>query len=66
MATRNSSGADRKSGKDLIRSTRSSGMSLMVDAVSGDGLMGRVGFVSTLKDRIKETESVGGALEWAC
>jgi hypothetical protein len=46
-----------------MRSTRSNGMSLIVEAVRGEGLMGRVGFVSTLNDRIKETESVGVTLE---
>ena len=46
-----------KRGNDLIRSTKSNGISRIRDAVSGEGRTGRVGFVSTLKDRIKETES---------
>lgn len=29
----------------------------MVDAVSGEGRMGRAGFVSTLKERMRETGS---------
>jgi hypothetical protein len=47
-----------KSGNDLMRSTKSRGMSEMVEAVRGDGRIGRVGFVSTLKDRkTDDTES---------
>jgi len=58
MATRKSSGADMKSGNDLMRSTTSRGMSGMVEAVSGEGRTGRVGFVSTLKERrTDETDS---------
>lgn len=51
-----------------MRSTRSRGMSLMVEAVSGEGRMGRVGLVSTLKDRMSETESecFDPALAWWC
>jgi hypothetical protein len=51
------SGADRKSGKDRMRSTRSNGMSGMVDAVRGEGLTGRAGLVSMLKDLRRVTES---------
>jgi hypothetical protein len=48
MAARKSSDAETNRGKDLMRSTKSSGISLMVEAVRGDGLIGRVGFDSTL------------------
>jgi hypothetical protein len=61
MAARNESGAETKRGKDLMRSTRSSGMSGMVEAVRGDGRTGRDGFVSTLKDLIRDSESGIGA-----
>ncbi|EHL02167.1 hypothetical protein M7I_1761 [Glarea lozoyensis 74030] len=61
IAARNESGAETKSGKDRMRSTRSSGMSGMVDAVRGDGRTGREGLVSTLNDRIKDNESGMGA-----
>ncbi len=44
-----------------MRSTRSRGMSGIVEAVRGEGRTGRVGFVSILKDRIKESESGIGA-----
>ncbi|KAK3689529.1 hypothetical protein B0T22DRAFT_536426 [Podospora appendiculata] len=47
MTTRKSSGADIERGNGRMRSTRSSGMSGMFEAVRGDGRMGRVGFVST-------------------
>ena len=60
MATRKPSGADMKRGNDRIRSTRSRGMSGMVEAVKGEGRIGRVGLVSTLKDRIRAPESCGG------
>lgn len=40
-----------------MRSTKSSGMSGKVDAVSGEGRIGRAGFVSILKDLIKDAES---------
>lgn len=49
-----------------MRSTRSSGMSRISDAVSGEGRTGRVGFVSTLKDRISEIESEDVAAAEAC
>ena len=61
MAARKESGAERKSGKVRIRSTRSSGMSGIVDAVSGEGRTGLAGLVSTLKDRIRDRESGIGA-----
>jgi hypothetical protein len=61
IAARNESGAERKSGNDRMRSTRSSGISGIVDAVRGEGRTGRVGFVSMLKDRINESESGIGA-----
>lgn len=44
-----------------MRSTKSSGISGIIDAVRGDGRTGRVGFVSMLKDRIKDSESGIGA-----
>ena len=44
-----------------MRSTRSSGISGIVDAVRGEGRTGRVGLVSILKDRINESESGIGA-----
>jgi hypothetical protein len=50
-----------------MRSTKSSGISRISDAVSGEGRTGRVGFVSTLKDRINEIESddaAAAALFW--
>lgn len=46
-----------KSGNDRIRSTRSSGMSGILEAVKGDGRTGLVGFVSMLKERISDRES---------
>ena len=55
------SGAVRKSGKDRMRSTRSNGMSGIVEAVRGEGLTGRAGLVSMLKDRRRVTESGIGA-----
>jgi hypothetical protein len=61
MAARNESGAERKSGNDRMRSTRSSGISGIVDAVKGEGRTGRVGFVSRLNDLIKDNESGIGA-----
>lgn len=57
MAIKNVSGADRNSGNDRIRSTRSSGISGMVEAVRGDGRTGRAGFVSMLKLLIRERAS---------
>lgn len=41
-------------------------MSRMVEAVSGEGRIGRVGLVSTLKDLISDTESeeVAPAAAW--
>jgi hypothetical protein len=57
MAAKKSSDADWNSGKDLMRSTRSSGMSGMVEAVRGEGRTGRVGVASTLKERMREMES---------
>jgi hypothetical protein len=47
-----------KRGKDLIRSRRSNGMSGIVEAVNGEGRMGLVGLVSTLKDLMRDTESI--------
>ena len=44
-----------------MRSTRSSGMSGIVEAVRGDGRTGRVGFVSILNDLIRDNESGMGA-----
>lgn len=44
-----------------MRSTRSSGISGIVEAVRGEGRTGRVGFVSILKDLIKDNESGMGA-----
>ena len=44
-----------------MRSTRSSGISGIVDAVKGEGRTGRAGFVSMLKDLIKDSESGIGA-----
>lgn len=44
-----------------MRSTRSSGISGIVDAVRGEGRTGRVGLVSILKDRINDSESGMGA-----
>lgn len=61
IAARKESGAERKSGNDRMRSTRSSGMSGIVDAVRGEGRTGRVGFVSMLNDLIRESESGIGA-----
>ena len=61
MAARKESGAERKRGKDRMRSTRSSGISGMVDAVKGDGRTGLVGFVSLLNDLIRDNESGIGA-----
>lgn len=57
MAIKKSSGADWNSGNVRTRSTKSRGISLIVEAVSGEGRMGREGFVSTLKERIRETGS---------
>jgi hypothetical protein len=65
MALRNSSGADMKRGKDRMRSTRSRGISGMVEAVKGEGRMGRVGFVSTLKDLIREETESDSFCCWA-
>jgi hypothetical protein len=45
------------SGKDLIRSTKSCGMSRIIDAVRGEGRIGRVGLFSLLKDRISDAVS---------
>lgn len=61
IAAKNESGAERKRGNERIRSSRSSGISGIVDAVRGDGRTGRVGFVSMLKDLIKDNESGIGA-----
>lgn len=61
MAARKESGAETKRGNDLIRSTRSSGISGIVEAVSGEGRTGRVGFVSMLKERMRDSESGIGA-----
>ncbi len=44
-----------------MRSTRSSGISGIVEAVRGDGRTGRVGFVSILNDLIRDNESGIGA-----
>lgn len=44
-----------------MRSTKSSGISGIVDAVRGEGRTGRAGFVSMLKERIKDSESGIGA-----
>ena len=44
-----------------MRSTKSSGISGIVDAVRGEGRTGRVGFVSMLKDRMRDNESGIGA-----
>jgi len=44
-----------------MRSTRSSGISGIVDAVRGEGRTGRAGFVSMLNDLIKDSESGMGA-----
>jgi hypothetical protein len=44
-----------------MRSTRSKGISGMVEAVRGEGRIGRAGLVSILKDLSRETESGIGA-----
>jgi hypothetical protein len=44
-----------------MRSTKSSGISGIVDAVRGEGRTGRAGLVSMLKDLIKDSESGIGA-----
>lgn len=44
-----------------MRSTKSSGISGIVEAVKGEGRTGLVGFVSRLKERIRERESGIGA-----
>lgn len=63
MAARKDSGAERKRGKLRIRSSMSSGMPWMVDAVSGEGRMGLEGFVSELKVLMSDRASgTGGAL----
>ena len=59
MAARKSSGADMNKGKERIRSTKSRGMSRIVDAVRGDGRTGRVGLDSASKERMSDTESEG-------
>lgn len=61
MAAKKESGAERKRGNDRMRSTRSSGISGMVDAVNGDGRTGLAGLVSILNDLIKDNESGIGA-----
>lgn len=60
MAARKVSGADRNNGKDRIRSNRSSGMSLIRDAVRGEGRIGRAGLVSELKVLINDRASGTG------
>ena len=49
-----------------MRSTMSRGMSRMVDTVNGDGRTGREGLLSTLNDRMSETESVWSLGLFAC
>lgn len=44
-----------------MRSTRSRGISGIVDAVNGDGRTGREGLLSTLNDRMSDSESGIGA-----
>ena len=61
MAARKLSGAERKSGKFLMRSSMSSGMPWMVDAVNGDGRTGLDGFDSELNILIKDRASGIGA-----
>ena len=61
MAARKLSGAERKSGKFLIRSSVSSGMPWIVDAVNGEGRMGRDGFDSELNVLISDRASGIGA-----
>lgn len=61
IAARKESGADRNRGKERIRSTKSSGISGIIDAPRGEGRTGLAGFVSTLKDLIRESESGIGA-----
>lgn len=43
MAVRNDSGAEKNSGKSLIRCRRSKGISGMLEAASGEGRAGRDG-----------------------
>lgn len=63
MAARKDSGAERKRGKLRMRSSISSGMPWMVEAVRGEGRTGREGFVSELKVRMSDNASgTGGAL----
>ena len=38
----------------------------MVDAVSGEGRIGRAGLVSTLKERMRETGSPKAVAGWWC
>ena len=57
MAARKLSGAERNSGKFLMRSSISSGMPWIVDAVNGDGRTGLDGFDSELNVLISERAS---------
>jgi hypothetical protein len=57
MAAKKDSGADWNSGNERMRSSMSSGMSRMADLVSGEGRTGLAGFVSELKDRMRDTVS---------
>lgn len=66
MATRNSPGAETNRGNVRILSTRSSGISRIVEAVRGEGRTGRAGLLSTLKDRITELGSVDADGDVAC
>lgn len=61
MAARNSTGAERNSGKDRMRSYISSGIPWIVDAVSGDGRTGLAGLVSELNVLINDMASGTGA-----
>ena len=55
------SGAERKSGKFLMRSSISKGMPCIVDAVNGDGRIGLEGFVAESNVLINDKASGIGA-----
>lgn len=66
IAARKLSGAERKRGKVRIRSSKSSGIPWIVDAVSGEGRIGLDGFVSELNVLIRDKASGIGAAFALC
>jgi hypothetical protein len=61
MAARKESGAETKSGKERSRSKSSRGRPRMVEAVSGEGLTGLVGFASESKALMRDNDGRGNA-----